>query len=83
MSASEQVRAGPGDLGPHARVGHSYFMVPGLDEARLRMVWRHHVRPLVDDYFAGQPGRSAAYDQLLDSGPRRPRSERPEALPHS
>ncbi len=70
------------DLGPHARVGHSYFMVPGLDEARLRTVWRHHLRPLIEDHFAGQAGRAAAYDQLLEP-PRRTRSERPEALPHT
>jgi hypothetical protein len=35
----------------------------------------------VDDHFTGQPGRAAAYDQLLEA-PRRARSERPEALPH-
>ena len=61
------------DLGPQAQVGHSYFMTPDLDEARLRLVWQHHVRPLLDEYFAGQPGRAAAYDldQLLDGEPRR------------
>ncbi len=50
------------DLGPHCQVGHSYFMVPGLDEERLRVVWRHHVRPLLEEYFAGQSARAAAYD---------------------
>ncbi len=61
------------DLGPQAQVGHSYFMTPGLDEPRLRLVWQHNVRPLLDEYYAGQPGRSAAYDldQLLDGEPRR------------
>ena len=70
------------DLGAHARLGHSYFMVPDLDEARLRMIWRHHVRPMLDEHFSGQPGRAAAYDQLLDgeSGRARPRTE---ALSHS
>jgi MoxR-like ATPase len=65
------------DLGPHAQVGHSYFMVPQLDEMRLRMVWQHHVRPLLDEHFVGQPGRSAAYDldRLLDEGPRGRRRE--------
>ncbi len=69
------------DLGPQAQVGHSYFMAPDLDEARLRLVWQHHVRPLLDEYFAGQPGRAAAYDldQMLDGEPRRPggRKRRP------
>jgi MoxR-like ATPase len=49
------------DLGPERQVGHSYFMVPELDEAKLRIVWEHHVAPLLDEYFAGQPGRSAGY----------------------
>ena len=61
------------DLGPQGQVGHSYFMVPDLDEARLRMVWQHHVRPLLDEHFAGQPGRAAAYeiDPLLAGEPHR------------
>jgi MoxR-like ATPase len=50
------------DLGPGCQVGHSYFMVGDLDESRLHAVWLHQVRPLIDDYFAGQPGRAEAYD---------------------
>jgi hypothetical protein len=69
------------DLGPQAQVGHSYFMVPGLDEARLRVVWQHHVRPLLEEHFAGQPARLAAYDldALLDGAPRRPGRRREAA----
>jgi uncharacterized protein (DUF2461 family) len=65
-----------GDLGPQGQVGHSYFMVSDLDEARLRMVWQHHVRPLLEEHFAGQPGRLAAYDLdgMLDGRPRRRRA---------
>jgi hypothetical protein len=58
------------DLGAQAQVGHSYFMVPDLDETRLGMIWQHHVRPLLEEHFLGQPGRAAAYDQLLDPGLR-------------
>src|SRR5262249_49999229 len=47
------------DLGPQGQVGHSYFMVPGLDEQRLRVVWQHHVRPLLEGHFAGRPERLA------------------------
>jgi uncharacterized protein (DUF2461 family) len=70
------------DLGPQAQVGHSYFMVGDLDEARLRVVWRHHVRPLLEEHFAGRPERLAAYDldALLD-GPRRRRRPEPVAGP--
>jgi hypothetical protein len=50
------------DLGPHQQVGHSYFMVPDLDEERLRVVWEHHVKPLLDEYFAAQPQRTRGYD---------------------
>jgi hypothetical protein len=60
------------DLGPQFQVGHSYFMVPDLDESRLRVVWEHHVRPLLEEYFAGQPGRLGDYDldRLLQAGAR-------------
>jgi hypothetical protein len=63
------------DLGPERQVGHSYFMVPGLDEARLRVVWEHHVGPLLAEYFAAVPGRAAAYalDALLKGRSGHPR----------
>jgi hypothetical protein len=68
------------DLGPQGQVGHSYFMVPDLDEPRLRMVWQHHLRPLLEEHFAGQPSRLAAYDldELLNGPSRRPMSRRRE-----
>jgi hypothetical protein len=56
------------DLGPQYQIGHSYFMVPDLDASRLRVVWEHHVRPLLEEYFHGHPEQAAAYDldRLLD-----------------
>jgi MoxR-like ATPase/uncharacterized protein (DUF2461 family) len=71
------------DLGPQGQVGHSYFMVPDLDEARLRLVWQHHVRPLLEEHFAGQPGRLASYeiDKILeDSSQRGAHRRRVEAV---
>ncbi|MCI0460458.1 MAG: AAA family ATPase [Gemmataceae bacterium] len=61
------------DLGAHFQVGHSYFMVPDLDEGRLGVLWTHHILPLLEEYFAGQSARLAGYalDRLL--------SERAEA----
>jgi hypothetical protein len=50
------------DLGPHFQIGHSYFLVPDLDEARLRVVWEHHIQPLLEEYFMNNAGRAAAYD---------------------
>ncbi|HYT93148.1 MAG TPA: DUF2461 family protein, partial [Gemmataceae bacterium] len=57
------------DLGGQQQVGHSYFMVPDLDEARLAVLWQHHVLPLLEEYFAGQPGRMTSYtlDKLLNA----------------
>src|SRR5262249_32529883 len=69
------------DLGPQQQVGHSYFMVPGLDEARLRVVWQHHVLPLLAEYFAGQPQRAAGYalGEMLDGLPNRAAGRRRQA----
>jgi len=73
------------DVGPQGRIGHSYFMTPELDEARLRMIWQHHIRPLLEERFADQPERLASYelDKLLDGPPRRLGGKRrPASLPH-
>jgi 5-methylcytosine-specific restriction protein B len=61
------------DLGTQGQIGHSYFMVPDLDEARLRIIWQHHVRPLLEEHFAARPGRLASYeiDKVLDDVPKR------------
>jgi uncharacterized protein (DUF2461 family) len=69
-----------GDLGPSAQVGHSYFMVEDLDDARLRVVWQHHIWPLLDEHFATRPERLGDYalDRLLEPNPRRARQ--PAAL---
>lgn len=45
---------GMGDLA----LGPSYFMVQGLDEARLRRIWRYRIEPLIEDIFFGEPERS-------------------------
>jgi hypothetical protein len=78
----ERLNAGLGkELGPQARVGHSYFMVPDLDEGRLRVVWEHHVLPLLEEHFPSQPGRlgSYAFDRLWagELGGSRRRERRP------
>jgi MoxR-like ATPase len=70
------------DVGPAAQVGHSYFMAAGLDEARLRLVWQHQVRPLLEEHFAAQPARLAAYDiDALLGEPRRPGRRRRAEVP--
>jgi 5-methylcytosine-specific restriction protein B len=69
------------DLGPQYQIGHSYLMVPDLDEARLRVVWDHHVQPLLEEYFHGHPEQAAAYelDRLLDGGRRKSRGHKRHA----
>ncbi len=50
------------DAGPGQQVGHSYFMISDLDAPQLRMVWEHHVRPLLAEYLGHQPQRLARYE---------------------
>jgi 5-methylcytosine-specific restriction enzyme B len=63
------------DLGPERQIGHSYFMLPQLDDDKLAAVWDHHISPVLSEYFASQPGRAAAYnlsDLLHGRKPKRP-----------
>jgi len=48
---------GMGDLA----LGPSYFMVQGLDEARLRRIWRYRIEPLIEDIFFGESERSEPF----------------------
>ncbi|MFL5339523.1 MAG: DUF2461 family protein [Gemmataceae bacterium] len=66
------------DLGPQQQIGHSFFMVPDLDEDRLAVVWEHHVRPMLTEYFATTPDRLANYElsRLLKRRQREPVAER-------
>jgi MoxR-like ATPase len=50
------------DLGPDRQIGHSYFMLPELDDDKLAAVWDHHISPLLNEYFASQPGRAPSYN---------------------
>jgi 5-methylcytosine-specific restriction protein B len=63
------------DLGPGKQVGHSFFMVPGLDVEKLAAVWEHSVRPTLLDYLGGRAEWLAEYtpERLLGDRPRRVR----------
>jgi hypothetical protein len=71
------------DVGPRGQIGHSCFMVPDLTAERLRMIWQHQVRPLVEDHLAGQPRLLASYslDALLDESQGTGRRRRPATVP--
>lgn len=43
--------------GPHLQLGPSHFMTTGLDEAKLRRIWRYDVEPFIEDQFFGDPER--------------------------
>jgi 5-methylcytosine-specific restriction endonuclease McrBC GTP-binding regulatory subunit McrB len=60
------------DLGPDKQVGHSFFMVPELNEEKLAAVWAHHVSPLLLDYLGGREER------LRDYAPERLLAQRTE-----
>jgi 5-methylcytosine-specific restriction enzyme B len=62
------------EAGPTCQIGHSYFMVPGLDRDRLRTVWDHHVRPVLGEYFTAHPQRLAGYDLDMLMGGKRVRA---------
>jgi hypothetical protein len=78
-STNARLRA---DLGPSCQVGHSYFMVPQLDESRLRAVWQHQVRPLLEEYAALHPGRTVPLDLDDMRGPDRRRRPRSQSVPY-
>lgn len=42
-------------------IGPSFFLVPGLDEARLGLIWRHEITPYLEDHFFDEPDRLAAF----------------------
>lgn len=40
-------------FGRHLQVGHSYFMVRDLDEARLKRIWKADIIPFLEDQLFG------------------------------
>jgi 5-methylcytosine-specific restriction endonuclease McrBC GTP-binding regulatory subunit McrB len=45
----------------HLHIGHSHFMRPDLDEARLLLTWKHSILPTLEEYLYRQPERLQAY----------------------
>ncbi|TWE13283.1 5-methylcytosine-specific restriction protein B [Rudaeicoccus suwonensis] len=40
--------------GPHLQIGHSHFMVEGLDDAALQRIWTYSIYPFIEDQFYGR-----------------------------
>lgn len=47
---------------PDRWIGHSHFMVRGIDEARLRSIWEHSVVPTLEELFHGDRERLEEFD---------------------
>ena len=45
-----------------AAIGPSYFMKDGLDEEMLRLVWKHNVRPYIEEHLYGEHDRLDEFD---------------------
>ncbi len=71
------------DIGPQGQIGHSLFMVPDLDEARLRLIWQHQVWPLLEEHLTAQPRLLISYslDELLNESPRRSSAKQRRTAP--
>ncbi|MXW97684.1 MAG: AAA domain-containing protein [Acidimicrobiaceae bacterium] len=53
----------------HAAIGPSYFMIEGLDDASVSLIWEHNVLPYVEEqlYGEGERLRDFALDRLRGS----------------
>ena len=38
----------------HAAIGPSYFMKPGLDKAKVELIWKHSVLPYIEERLFGE-----------------------------
>ena len=46
----------------HAAIGPSYFMKPGLDETAVERIWKHSVRPYIEERLFGEGDRLTEFD---------------------
>ena len=46
----------------HAAIGPSYFMKEGLDEAQAKRIWKHAVRPYIEEHLFGEPNRLREFE---------------------
>ena len=47
---------------PHIAIGPSYFMREGLDEAGVKRIWEHSIRPYLAEGLFNDPDRLAEFD---------------------
>ena len=46
----------------HAAIGPSYFMKEGLDEAQAKRIWKHAVRPYIEEHLFGESNRLGQFE---------------------
>jgi 5-methylcytosine-specific restriction protein B len=46
----------------HAAIGPSHFMRSNLDDAWVRLIWRHSILPYVAEHFFGEEERLAEFE---------------------
>ena len=63
---------------PHAAIGPSHFMKPGLDEAAVERIWKYGVLPYIEERLFGQDDNRLAefgLDRLLGNVPSKVEGE--------
>ena len=55
--ANEQLRADR-----HAAIGPSHFLKDNLSEADVKRIWKHSVRPYIEERLIGSPDRMSAFE---------------------
>ncbi len=59
-------------------IGPSFFLVAGLDEARLGLIWKHEIMPYLEDHFFDDPERLREFELTrLTAAARAPASSSP------
>lgn len=46
----------------NSAVGPSYFLRAGLDDERMERIWRHEIRPYLEEFFFDQPERMKDFE---------------------
>ena len=59
----------------HAAIGPSYFMKPDLDEAAVKRIWKHSVRPYIAERLFGNEDRIAEFNLDVLRGTSTPASQ--------
>ena len=59
----------------HAAIGPSYFMKPDLDEAAVKRIWKHSVRPYIEERLFGNEDRIAEFNLDVLRGTSTPASQ--------